>query len=153
MSGFAEALQGFGQGGGLTSILKLATMGANVAGQHQESEAEAAAILSKGRDERIRATAEALQLKKGKRRAISTQRAKYAKAGIDVTQGSPLAVMADTAGEFEKDINLAMRSGKMAYSLARSQAGNVKKASLFKMGPTILSGVSEFFQGPLFQKV
>ena len=67
MSEFAQAFQGFAQSGKLAGIIKLATMGANVAGQYGQSRAEAEAIEAAGREEHLKAQAEALQLKREKR--------------------------------------------------------------------------------------
>jgi hypothetical protein len=115
-----------------------------VAGQYQSSKAEAEAIKAEGTDKLIQAQTEAEKLRRERRLTAGRQRALYAKGGVDVSSGSPLEVMADTAAEYNKDIATTLTSGQRAYSLSRMMAGNIKKASWFGMGPTILSGLSEF---------
>lgn len=64
----------------------------------------------------------------------SRQRALYAKSGVLVTEGSPLTVMADTANQYQQDIeNL------------RKQKKAVKQIGYLNAGSTLLTGVSRSF--------
>ena len=56
------------------------------------------------------------------RRLLATQRALYAKAGVDLTSGSPLAVLGETAEEGE-EASLALRhEGAVEVTRLRNQA-------------------------------
>lgn len=47
---------------------------------------------------------EVSKIERQKKQTQSTQQARYAKSGVLVTEGSPLEVMADTAAQYEMDI-------------------------------------------------
>lgn len=47
---------------------------------------------------------EASKIEREKRQTQGTQKARYAKSGVLITEGSPIEVMADTATQYEMDI-------------------------------------------------
>lgn len=72
---------------------------------------------------------------------LSSQRALYAKAGVDITEGSPLMVLSETAAEGEREA-LALRRGyrSEAYlqELYGKQAG---RTGLVGAAGTLLTGL------------
>lgn len=56
------------------------------------------------------------------RRLLATQRALYAKAGVDLTSGSPLAVLGETAEEGEEAALALRHEGAVEVTRLRNQA-------------------------------
>ncbi|HEX9919920.1 MAG TPA: hypothetical protein VGB21_00325 [Candidatus Methylomirabilis sp.] len=157
MSGLLEVVSGiteskFVSGGGLASILSLVTKGMEGAGSISASQKEAEAIKSKGAQEQAQKEFEAQKLEREKRVTAGRQRALYAKAGVDISAGSPLEVMEETRKEYDFDIAQTRNIGALAYASALKSAKDVKTAGLWKGGPTILTGLSEFANSPLWKK-
>ena len=89
------------------------------------------------------------------RRLLASQRALYAKAGVDISSGSPLTVMADTAAEGEKEaLNIRFGAkeeagfrrfyGKQANAAGRRAAGASLLTGLGSTGMQIVSTYSSF---------
>lgn len=73
---------------------------------------------------------------------MGSQRALYAKAGVDLSTGSPLTVLAATAYEGEKEakqIGAAIRRGA---DITRTEGSNYAKAGRTAAGGTLLSGLA-----------
>ena len=94
---------------------------------------------------------EVQKLKRAKGQTLSLQRAMYAKSGVLITEGSPLEVMADTATQFEMDIqaeryNAAVESAKYQYeSKYRSGlASSYRSQGYYGAGATLLSGLGQY---------
>ena len=91
------------------------------------------------------------------RRILSKQRAAYGRSGVDVS-GSPLLVLEDTAMEGELDA-MAIRYGgeveaarkKSEASLLRQQGRNIRTASYFQAGSTLLTGAGRVYENRLKQ--
>lgn len=80
------------------------------------------------------------------RKLLSSQRAAFAVAGVDM-EGSPLLVLEDTAAQGELDAKAIQYSGDVEASQKRSQAElyelqgkNAKTSSYWKAGSSLLSG-------------
>ena len=91
--------------------------------------------------------AESLQMRKDKERLTASQRARYAKSGALMTEGTPLLVMAEQAGMMELDILNAHRNRSLEAQALRSQAKLDKyagkqsaRAANIGAGATLLSG-------------
>ena len=105
-----------------------------------EQEAELAKATASVEEERLRARNRAL---------LASQIAATAKSGLGLA-GSPLAVMAETAGQAELDA-LSVRfagSTKEAFrrseaSIARFEGKQLQSGSFFTAGATILSGAAK----------
>ena len=76
------------------------------------------------------------KLEREKRFMFARQRTAYAKSGVMLTEGSPLAVMADTATQYEMDIRMQRRQTKA-----------IKQVGYLKAGSTILTGLSAMSGG------
>lgn len=77
------------------------------------------------------------------RRIISAQRAEYGQAGVDVSEGSPLLVQADTAYQGELDAQRALYGGELQATGAESQAGffEFQRRAAASAGPIATAGV------------
>lgn len=98
------------------------------------------------REEGIRVGIIEDRLRRQKKQAISTQTARFLKAGVKL-EGTPLEVLADTATQFEEDIAITKYDARV--NVARLQAGAeaqriAGKEAMFKAGlmagGTVLSG-------------
>ena len=72
---------------------------------------------------------------------LSSQRALYAKAGVDLSTGSPLTVLAATAAEGEREA-LTIRTGaEEEAEFLRFQGRAARAAGSTQAGATLLSGL------------
>lgn len=96
-------------------------------GQQQAALAEynAEVMEQQARQEEEAAKLEAYRMQKEKDRFLATQRAAYSASGFTL-EGSPMEVMANTAGQFEYDIALNTYGRQLKAWQARSQAGLFK---------------------------
>lgn len=78
--------------------------------------AKAAEYQAAERAKRIRAQGESL---------LAKQRALYGASGVNLMFGSPLLVMADTAGQIELEAQDALFAGKTQAAGLRSEAGGI----------------------------
>ena len=80
---------------------------------------------------------------------LGKQRALYAKAGVDIAEGSPLLMMTLQAEEAERDRQAIIYSGKTAEQsdldragLSRMTGSNAQKAGYIGAGSTFLTGLA-----------
>ena len=71
---------------------------------------------------RTKADYEEKETRQKAQKLMSTQRALYAKAGVDLSSGSPLLVLADTAAEAEEDALAVRWGGDVAVAEQKNQA-------------------------------
>lgn len=90
-----------------------------------------------------------VQKERDRARALSArQRVLYAKAGVDLSTGSPLMVMAEDAGKMEEDIYMTQYGGDIEALKARNQ-GNMYRyygkqagqAAPLNAGATLVQGL------------
>jgi hypothetical protein len=91
--------------------------------------------------ERTAAEEEAVHREKVKR-LMASQRALYAKAGVDIASGSPLIVMAETAAEGEEEAQRIKRTGRESANIERFYGAEARKAGRRKAFGTFLSGMA-----------
>ena len=140
------------------SFLPLLVMGAGTAlsavsavqeGQAQSEAAKANANVARLQAEQTRKAGayEVSKIERSKSQARSTQQALYAKSGVLISEGSPIEVMADTATQYEMDIqaqkyNTAMTAARYDYQseVDKSMAKRYKQLGYTKaIGGTLLS--------------
>ncbi len=125
-------------------------------GQATEAAQEYNAKVSEANAEAIKAKAayeEDISRDKLKR-LMGTQRALYGKAGVDISSGSPLLVLADTAAQGEKEA-LAIRYGgdveatqqKNQARLQRLYGKSAYSSGLIGAGSTFFSGMGQAGMG------
>jgi hypothetical protein len=71
---------------------------------------------------RIKSDWEEEQSRERTRKLLGTQRALYAKAGVDLSSGSPLLVLAETASEGEEEAQYIKWGGDVAVAEQKNQA-------------------------------
>lgn len=82
-------------------------------------------------------------------RLMGRQRALYSKAGVDITSGSPLLMLADQAYEAEREKESILYSGEVGAAKYLNTASmyeytgqNAATAGMITAGSTVLSGLS-----------
>lgn len=139
-----------GLGTALQALGVVASAGASVAGgisannvaQHNAKIAENNATAA-----RQQAAYEADIQRGRQRQIIGAQRAAGAASGLDITQGTPVAVLGDTAKAGEMDILARLYSGESAASAYENDAQNFRAggkaqrtAGFINAGTSLLSG-------------
>lgn len=118
---------------------------AKAAGEYNArvSEANAAAIEQK-------TVYEEQQSRDRLKRLMGTQRALYAKAGVDISSKSPLLVLADTAAEGEKEARMIKYGGDVEATQQKNQArlqrlygSSAYSSGLIGAGSTFFSGMGQ----------
>lgn len=86
---------------------------------------------------------------------MGKQKALYAKAGVDITSGSPLLTMSFQAEQAERDRQAILTQGKTAEesaltraALFRNTGSNASTAGYISGGSTFLSGLSSAYTTP-----
>jgi hypothetical protein len=141
--------------GTIGTIASLAGTGLGVIGQMKQAESEAQVLEANAAAAKIEATsfqeqakAETLKLSRERRQMIGQQAAIMGAAGVDISSGTPLDVMAETAGNFERDIEQLgytgdVRAASKAYeaSIYDWQASNKRRAGWIGAIGTAVSGI------------
>jgi hypothetical protein len=90
---------------------------------------------------------EAFNLSRERQQLIGRQALLYGAAGVDLSGGSPLDVMANTAAQYERDISFAglkadqaMQLGEQESELQRYQGRQARAAGWLGAGSTLLTG-------------
>ncbi len=109
---------------------------------------------SEGEMKREAAKQETLKLSQERRRTIGAQTAAFGASGVDVGYGSPLDVMAQTAAEYERDIQLKGYAGdvgsyssNMEASMYRYGARSKRTSGMIGAGGTLLTGFGRSLLG------
>jgi len=95
-----------------------------------------------GRMNKLSANVEIRNIRKKANSLLSSQRAGYAKAGFDVSEGTPIAVMTKGQEEAELDVIYAEISRDYNVSLANTQAGIYEMQGTSAVNDSITSSVS-----------
>lgn len=97
--------------------------------------------------ERERAAYDAGLIKDERRRVIGSQRAAMAANGLDISSGSPVAVLGDTTGQAEMDVLARLYGGESAATAYKNDATRMriegkaaKQAGKIGAGTTLLTG-------------
>ena len=161
MLGAATALKAIGQIREGRAMAQAEQYNARVAEMQAKSIEQAAAFEKKTISQSE--SYERARLAREKKKMTATQRARYISSGVRADIGSPLAVMADTAAEYELDIAASryrqqLGLARVGYeadvekSLALSEAGfrkgqakRYKRAGYWGAGETLLTSTRKFF--------
>jgi len=95
---------------------------ASARNQEKAYEQNAAIADADANEVKRKAVYEESQARTRLRSLMGTQRALYAKAGVDLSEGSPLLVLADTAARGEEDLAYIREGGDVAATRARNTA-------------------------------
>jgi len=100
---------------------------------------------------------EVSKIERQKKQTQATQKARYAKSGVLITEGSPIEVMADTAAQYEMDIlatryNTEVEAGAYDYQAKyrRQMASRYRSLGYTKAFSTVLLNVGSAFIGSGF---
>lgn len=139
--GIATALQAVGTLAGAGASIIGGVQSNNVA-QYNSKVAE-----NNAQAERQRASYEANLQRENVRRVIGAQRAAGASSGLDITSGTPVAVLGDTAKAGEMDVLARLYAGEsagVAYEndarRMRAEGKAAKTAGFINAGTNLLSG-------------
>lgn len=118
-----------------------------VQGIQAENEAQAMSDAAKaeGLLRKAESDQNARQMRKSHSRTLAEQRVMFGKLGVNASQGTPLDVLAENAGEFELDAVTRERFGQNALEMGLSTARNAQEQGrLKKIGIAFgaLSGVA-----------
>ena len=109
--------------------------------QYQAGAAEEAGREYTAQITERKAAQEELASREKLRKLMAGQRALYAKAGVDISSGSPLLVLAETAAEGEKEA-LAIRAGGLEEAeLERYYGRQAGRAGKVRAAGTLLTGL------------
>lgn len=141
---------GGGLGSALSAIGTLAGAGASIAGGIQANNVaqyNAKVAENNALGEQQRAAYEADLTRDNVRRVIGAQRAAGAASGLDITTGTPVAVLGDTAKAGELDVLARLYAGESAATAYQNDAQRfraegkaAKTAGFINAGTNLLSG-------------
>jgi hypothetical protein len=119
-------------------------------GRYRAGKAQAAAFEYNADIDRKKAVIAEDRSRARLRRLMGSQRALYAKAGVDLSSGSPLEVLAFTAAEGEKEALNIRQFGQEAGDIGDFSADAARQAGNIGAGATLLTGLGQaagtFFQ-------
>lgn len=140
------------------AILLLAAAGTAVTVYGQRQQAKTAKAMGEynaklAENQALQAEMDATETLRRRRttndRILATQASRYAKAGV-VEEGTPLAVLAETAGILEmENLDMSRQAGQKASYLrqeamgSRALGANQSRAYNIQAGASLLSGVSQ----------
>lgn len=128
----------------------VSAVGAIAAGNAQNDVAQYNAKIADNNAtaERERASYDAGLIKDERRRVVGSQKAAMAANGLDISSGSPLAVLGDTTGQAEMDILARLYGGESAATAYGNDATRMriegkaaKQAGKIGAGSTLLTGL------------
>jgi hypothetical protein len=145
----------------IPNIIAAVGVGVSAYGQYQSGQAQEKAYKQQASIAEADATAEKTKAVYEERQArdrlkalIGTQRTLYAKAGVDLSSGSPLLVLADTAAKGEEDLQMIRYGGDVNVARQRNQAtlarfygSSASKAGTIGAIGSGLSGFSNAYTG------
>lgn len=118
--------------------------------QQQAYEYNAKVAEANAEAQKTETTYEEQQSHERLRRLMGTQRTLYAKAGVDLSSGSPLLVLAETAAEGAEEIQAIRYGGDVAATKELNQARldrmygkNTYNAGMIGAGSTFLTGLGQ----------
>lgn len=116
----------------ISTAAQIGGLGLSVLGQYQAGQAEAATMEANARNAEIEAKslqesgkAESLKLSRERRQMLGTQASMFGAAGVDLSSGSPLDVMARTASSYEEDLQ------NLGYSTDAKAASKMYQSSIY----------------------
>jgi hypothetical protein len=134
----------------LTALGTLAGVAGSVIGGRQANAVagyNAKVAENNAQAERDRAAYDASLQKDQLRRVVGAQRAAGAASGLDITQGTPVAVLGDTAKQGELDVLARLYSGESAATASlndaqrfRAEGKAAQTAGFINAGTNLLSG-------------
>jgi len=126
-----------------TAALGLAGLAVNVFGQAKAgSEAKATGDYNAAVEQRNAAQA-AYDAEQTVRRSLATQRVLYAKAGVDISSGSPAVIMAASAAEGARSVKAIKEQGAQSAAAQRLAGSAGAAAGYTGAFSTLLTGLGQ----------
>lgn len=149
-------LAGAGLSGALSAIgTAVSAIGSIASGVQQQKVANYNAEVAENNAvaERQRASYEADMIRDDRKRVIGAQRASGAAAGLDISTGTPVAVLGDTYAQSEMDVLARLYGGESAATAYQNDAKRfraegkaAKTAGIIGAGSTLLTGLGNWSQ-------
>jgi len=119
---------------------------------NEAAQANARLAMQEGAAKREALKYEGLKLSREQNATIEQQKALYGASGVDMSTGSPLDVMANTAAQYSRDIGMTGIAADQAYSNAENQAEiyryqgkQAKMGGYLGAGGTLLTGIANAY--------
>lgn len=122
-------------------VTSIAGVGLSAVGQLKAGRDQAAAFDYNARITEKKTNQAEFDSRQRLKRLISSQRALYAKAGVDLASGSPLLVLAETAAEGEREALSIRSGGRSDADLQRIYGRQAGSAGIIGAGSTLLTGL------------
>ncbi len=123
--------------------VSVAGAGLSAVGQYRQGQLQKAGYDYNAKVAREKAAYEEAQSREKLRSLLGTQRALYAKAGVDISSGSPLLVMADTAAKGEEEAQMIKAGGRQESALQRMYGRSAARAGLWGGTSSFMSGLAQ----------
>lgn len=138
------------------AVITIIAAGVQAYGQYKQSQQQAAVYKynaqvaqNNAASSRNAASVDEFQVREKNKRVMATQRARYAKANLQLSMGSPLEIMAASARQAELDAQIIRYRGELGAagfesqaSLLTSQAKSIRQAGVIAAGSSLLSGAA-----------
>ena len=138
------------------AVITIIAAGVQAYGQYKQSQQQAAVYKynaqvaqNNAASSRNAAAIDMYQIREKNKRVLATQRARYAKANLQLSMGSPLEIMAASARQGELDAQVARYRGELGAagyeaqaSLLISQAKSIRQAGVISATSSLLSGAA-----------
>jgi hypothetical protein len=109
--------------------------------QSEEGQMEKIANEANAKVIEINASKEEIAKRRENQQILASQRTLYSKAGVDLSSGSPLLIMSQSAAEAEREAMDIRYSGKREGRLMRYYGRQAKSAADVKAGSTLLTTI------------
>ena len=115
------------------------------AGQEQKRVAGIEAELGEAQaaQEEARTADEVLRRRRAAAKLASTQRTRFAAAGIDISTGTPLLVVAETLLDAQEDVEAIRETGFAKAKTFRDFGRQAVRTSRIQAGSSLLTGLSQ----------
>ena len=146
MSGVATVLSGLGSA--LGTGLMIGTPILSGLAAYEESRTAAAMYRQNAAIARQQAENQAAQERDKYRRLAASQRASYGASGVDVNEGSPLQVLADTDAEGAVSVMQLLYGGRLEAANWRTRANAARKSGGIGLTMGLLGGTNAALRAP-----
>jgi len=138
------------------AVITVIAAGVQAYGQYQQSQQKAAVYkynaqvaTNNAASARNAAAIDEYQIREKNKAVMATQRARYAKANLQLSMGSPLEIMAASSRQAELDAQIARYRGELGASgyesqasLLKQQSKSIRQAGVISAGASLLSGAA-----------
>jgi len=138
------------------AVVTIIAAGVQAYGQYQQAQQQSAVYkynakvaTNNAASARNAAAIDEYQIREKNKAVMATQRARYAKANLQLSMGSPMEIMAASARQAELDAQVARYRGELGAvgyetqaSLLTAQSKSIRQAGVIAAGSSLLSGAA-----------